>query len=269
MKKIIILLAATLIVFACSKDNEKKDEQQTTQENVPVSLGTQFAALANGVYNSSDLKGKPFLYLTKGEEVELLEEIETTDKNNKAIVVFKIKTTGEKEGFVNSRYFGIKRIVITDDTVPVYSRNNETSTPSSALHKGTTAIVTKQMGDWYQIIAWQTPDEKEKTWNKWIKSGFSEEKDLFIDALQLEQAKILFNKAMKSEESNRKPMLDKTKIILDILENSSYDFIKEEAVKMIETIENPESSESSNAESTDSSDEESADPDQDNIEPIE
>lgn len=246
-KTLIILICLIPLIISCGS----KEEAAKPEEKKDVVLGERFAALANGVYKSSDLSGKPFIYLSKGEQVILLDEIQTTDKKNKEITVLKIKLSDGNEGFVNDRYFGIKRIVITSGKVPVYKRNSDVSTPSKILKKGTVAVVTMQKGDWYQVISWQTPEDDQKVWNNWIKDGFSEETDLVIEALQMEKAKNLLKNGNK----------DKADLILEILSESDYDYIREEAGSLLNS---DEQSEEELEDTTDTSG--GVDPDSDNKE---
>lgn len=198
MKKLtglLLTLALVVTIAGCTKetpvpeaDTDGASQQDDTQEqDAEEAIDERVAMYRAAVY--SDTAHKEWLAtLSKGEQVELLKELsEPVTLKGKEETLAKVRLSDDSEGYIRLRYLADRAVVITEEEVPVYSRNNKTSGQKGTLPKGTVAFVVDQKANWLKVTAGD-----QKIYNKWIIDGYSDDRSLVTDALIVEeQAKIL------------------------------------------------------------------------------
>lgn len=190
---IVVVVTALVFVVSCNKqdkstetvqDEATQDTQTTeseTEETQPV-LDEKVAMYRAAVYK--DPKQSDWLAtLNKGEQVMLVEVLDEPVKlKGKDETIAKVRLSDDTEGYIRERYLADKAIVITDEEVPVFARNNKTSGQSGSLPLGAIAFVVEQKANWLKVTAGD-----HKIYNKWIESGYSENRELITDAVLVEE----------------------------------------------------------------------------------
>ncbi len=216
MKKIILLLLVTAVALAgCKKEKTSKEKD--------VVLEKKYARYAIRVYQDREMT-KWLATLSKTEPVDLLGTSEIMIKNKK-ITLAEVKLSDDKKGFMNASNLADRPVVFTADT-KAHVRNNTGSMVAGTIPRGHIGFITAEKGEWVQIYAGKINGK----WitRHWVKSGFSGDENLVLEARTYEESKAVLDNENASEEK-RKEAKEKLKD----LEGSSTSFFKELAAEAL------------------------------------
>ena len=193
------MMVSLLLNAGCGK----KAEQDKKEKDVSLSKKYSKWNFLK-VYKEAEFK-KRIEYLSKGEEVDLLDTKEYTDKKNNKIEVAKIKLSDDKIGFVKMNNLADHPVIFLADT-KAYVRNNIGSRVYHTIPGGTLGFKIAEKGDWIQIYIGNLYTQDGKKWvdKKWVKGGYSMDLNLLQDARLFEEASIVLFKANSSENEAKK-----------------------------------------------------------------
>ncbi len=195
---VLLILISAAFTVSCTKeapingttqgasDENVQENEEATEDTAPA-LDERVSMYRASVYK--DIKQSDWLAtLNKGEQVVLVEELaETVTLKGKEEKIAKVRLSDDSEGYIRLRYLADKAVVITDDEVPVYNRNNKTSGQRGILPKGTIAFVVDQKANWLKVTVGELRDGT-KVYDKWLENGYSEDMSLVSDAVMIEQS---------------------------------------------------------------------------------
>ncbi len=179
MKKIplILLVIAVFLNPVCKKKGDKAD----------VTIAKKYSMFAISLKKDKNLKEKiRDVYLAKGEEIDLLDEIIVKGSNGKETEVSKIKLADDTIGYIKSKNIADSPIVFVED-VKAYLRPTSTSPEKALIPKGKLGFIISEKGSWYQVYVGELENKKWIT-EQWIESGYSVDKNLIRTALEFETA---------------------------------------------------------------------------------
>ncbi|MCX7677622.1 MAG: lipoprotein LenA [Spirochaetes bacterium] len=178
MRKTLIVLSlfAVCVAFSCKKESD-------TQQQEAV-LAKKYAKYRVIIRKEAEMKNWAAT-LEKGEDVDLLQEFESVDKDGKKITVAKVRLTDGVVGFVESRHLADKVIVFIGET-PAYIRPTVGSKVHCKIPKGTIAFVVGEQANWKKIYAGKIGN----VWvtEQWVQDGYSTDPQLLRDARMYEMA---------------------------------------------------------------------------------
>lgn len=187
MKKILLLLLVALAVSCSQGEKQTSQEAAPSEKKEEVALDERAAMYRASVYKDKE-HNDWLATLNKAEQVVLLEEVsEEVEIKGKKEKLARVRLSDDSEGYIRMRYLADKAVVITDDEVPVFNRNNKTSGQHSVLPKGTVAFVVDQKANWLKVTVGELSDGT-KVYNRWIEKGYSEDRGLVSDAVRIEDA---------------------------------------------------------------------------------
>jgi lipoprotein LenA len=209
MKRIIAPVIAIIIAFTFLSGCKKKEAETQAPADT---LSSKYAKFRANVYKDATLKTW-LATLEKGEKVELVSEESGKGSKNEDIVISNIKLSDGKTGYIDGSYVAVKPVVITDQLVKAYERNNSTSAISATLSQGTIGFVVEEKGEWVKVDFGKIADK----WvnGKWIKSGFSDNEDIVSDAVALEKVRNILNESAKGDKE------EAMKLLRDLAQKSS------------------------------------------------
>ncbi len=247
MKRLCLLFLACLVILtACKK--EKAEEPKD------VVLQKKYAKYPIRVYKDREMK-KWLATLSKTEPVDLLGTSDAMIKNKK-VTIAEVKLSDDKKGFMNARHLADRPVVFTEDT-KAHVRNNIGSRVAGTIPRGTIGFVIAEKGEWLQIYAGRV-DGKWIT-KHWVKSGFSGDENLLLEARTYEDATAILNNKNSSDEKQKEA---ETK--LKEIEGSSTSFFRELAGKALKKNDDqekkPEETDDDRKEKTEEKDTDSKDP---------
>ncbi len=177
MRKTIALLCALLVSggLFCKK---QQSEQAAT------SLAKKYAKYRVVLKKDAELTTFAAL-LEKGEDVDLIQELEQADKAGKKSTLAKVRLTDGTEGYVDVRHLADKVIVFIEET-PVFARPTLGSRVHCKVPKGTMAFVIGEQANWVKVYAGKIGD----IWvtDHWAQGGYSTDPQIILQARTYEQA---------------------------------------------------------------------------------
>jgi lipoprotein LenA len=182
MKKFLFLLFAMSLMLSvgCKKNADAPNAAGDV-------LAKKYARYNVQMFTDETLS-KSAAWLTKGEEVNLLEEKDVLIKN-KTVKISKIKLADDKIGIVYAENLCIKFVVFTEDKIKVYSRNTDTSNVEGEVMQGAIADVVEEKADWIKVnVRASEAKEYKMLWNVWAKKGFSYDADMLSDGKTLDKS---------------------------------------------------------------------------------
>lgn len=218
MKKYLIVALIAVAFFAC-----KKEAPGPAEPTGPMMI-KKYARYNTNVFEDAGMK-KWIATLSKAEEVEYdPSQTPLKDKDDDIVIV---NLTDGKKGHVALKHFADKPVVFTEDT-KAHVRNNIASKVDATIPKGSIGFIIEEKGEWVQIYIGKVND----IWitKHWIKSGFSSDENLLVDAKIYEEAMRVISDS-KSKSSD----VDKAKKRLEEM-NSSGNIFSELAAKKLEEL---------------------------------
>jgi len=244
MKKIItgLMVLFVLLVVGCGEKAKKETPKETEIEKPKVEkLHAKYRA---SVFEDKDLK-KFASVLAKGEEVTLEEVIKNTVKQ-KEVEVAKIKQADDSIVYILRRHLGGDPIVITEDNVEVKIKPTDMSDTYVRIDKGTVGFIEDTKDEWVKIYVGKVKYNNKENWltGQWIKSGYSKDKDLVLDALKYEKAVEKLNENPEDEEAKNtiESLIDKNNIISELAAEKHLKLNSESEVDLEEEIETEDES---------------------------
>lgn len=191
MRKALVCLA--LIVFSGAIFCKKGPSEQPRD----VVLAKKYAKYRVAVRKEAELKTW-IATLEKGEDVDLIQEIEVADKAGKKSTIAKVRLAEGTVGFLEARHLADKVIVFIEET-PVFVRPTMGSRVHCKVPKGTIAFVVGEQANWVKVYAGKVGD----VWltEQWVQGGYSADQQIILSARIYEQALDLL---ASSKESDRK-----------------------------------------------------------------
>lgn len=239
MKKIItgLIVLFVLLVVGCGEKAEKEAPEETEIEKPKVEkLHAKYRA---SVFEDKDLK-KFASVLAKGEEVTLEEVIKTTIKQ-KEVEVAKIKQADDSIVYILRRHLGGDPIVITEDDVEVKIKPTDMSDTYVRIDKGTVAFIEDTKGEWTKIYVGKVKYNNKEKWltGQWIKSGYSKDIDLVLDALKFEKAmeKLKENPEDEVAKDTIESLIEKNNIISELAAEKHLELNSETELEPVEGTE--------------------------------
>ncbi len=178
MKKTIALLCAVLLGggLLCKKE--------TADQKEGGALAKKYAKYRVVLKKDPELTTFAAL-LEKGEDVDLIQELDQADRAGKKTTLAKVRLTDGSEGYVDSRHLADKVIVFIEDT-PVFARPTMGSRVHCKVPKGTMAFVIGEQANWVKIYAGKIGD----VWvtDHWAQGGYSTDQQIILQARAFEQA---------------------------------------------------------------------------------
>jgi lipoprotein LenA len=233
LKKGLLFLCALIMITGCGK--------KTSTESEDVSLAKKYARYRVVVYQDQTMK-KDLTVLNKTEPVDLLSE-EKVSLKGKQTDISKVKLTDDTIGYVLSGTLADKPVVFIEDT-KAHVRNNIGSKIHATIPRGTIGFITGEKAQWIQVYAGKI----EGKWisDKWVKTGFTTDETVLLEARQYEDACEKLDKNSSDKEAMEK---------LTELKDSSASIFKSLAQEKLASFNSDESEENKDSDDSKSNEE--------------
>ncbi|MDH5716711.1 MAG: hypothetical protein OEZ22_03620 [Spirochaetia bacterium] len=212
---ILFLLFFLFIFFVCKK---KPDEQSTLGNDIIIEK--KFAKYRAKVFADKSLKNS-LTVLEKAEEVGLLEELETSKKEES---IARIRLADGKEAYVEFKHLANMPVVFIENT-KAFNRPTISSKIVETIPKGTLGFILEQNGGWSKIYIGKINEN----WitRHWVETiYYKTDNNLVFEIREYENA---LNLLVENK-------IDEAKEKLEDLSNSETEFVSQIAKQKLQNL---------------------------------
>lgn len=195
----ILCVLILAILFSCNKNEPEVGVSGGTETAPSQGIDERVARYKTSIYSDKDQKkGSWLTTINKGsEKVTVLEE-GPHSLNGEEVILALVELSDGTKGYTRSDNLARKAIVITEESVMAYNRNNEGSGVKVTLPFGALAFVIDEKANWVKAT-YCILEDGSKVYNFWLSEGFTDDAETVRDAVIIENARNVLRGTAKGE----------------------------------------------------------------------